>query len=59
MDKNTGNYKKYELRPLDTLERKEIRSGIRSRSEYNGSKISDNRRRKSIDSPCSKKCIYT
>ena len=59
MDKNTGNYKKYELRPLDTLERKEIRSGIRRRSEYNGSEICNNCRRKRIDSPCSKKCIYT
>lgn len=59
MDKNTGNYKKYELRPLDTLERKEIRSGIRRRSEYNGSKVSYNRRRKCIDSPSSEKCIYT
>ena len=59
MDKNTGYDKKYELGPLDTLERKEICCCICRCSEYNCSKVSYNRRRKCIDSPSSEKCIYT
>ena len=59
MDKNTGYDKKYELGPLDTLEREKIRRCICGCSEYDGSKISDNCCRKSIDSPSSEESINT
>jgi hypothetical protein len=59
MDKNTGYDKKYELGPLDTLERKKICCCICRCSEYNGSEIGDYCCGKCIDSPSSEKCIYT
>lgn len=58
MNKNTGHNKEYKLRPLYTLKREKICRRIGRSSEYDRSKVSNNRSRKSIDSPGSQKCIH-
>ena len=59
MDKNTRQYKKYELCPLDTLEGEKIGGRIRRCSEDNGPEIGDNRCCKCVNPPSPKKCIHT